>query len=58
MYFSQSMKKLIVLFLLTTSISQAQFGKSTFSKDPIINLENFDKQYVYRDWETDRKSVV
>ena len=47
MYFSQSMKKLIALFLLTTSISQAQFGKSTFSKDPIINLENFDKQRVY-----------
>lgn len=47
MYFSQSMKKLIVLFLLITSVSQAQFGKSTFSKDPIINLENFDKQRVY-----------
>lgn len=47
MYFSQSMKKLIALFLLITSVSQAQFGKSTFSKDPIINLENFDKQRVY-----------
>jgi hypothetical protein len=47
MYFSQSMKKLIVLFILITSASQAQFGRSTFAKDPIINLENFDKQRVY-----------
>ena len=41
------MKKiLVILFLISTSI-QAQFGKSMFTKDPIINLENFDKQRVY-----------
>lgn len=41
------MKKIIVLFTLFTLAAQAQFGKSTFAKDPIINLENFDKQRVY-----------
>ena len=37
------MKKLILLFILASSLQiQAQFGK-----DPIINLENWDKQRVY-----------
>lgn len=40
-----SMKKYIILLLLTTSISFAQGG--LFGKDPIINLENFDKQKVH-----------
>lgn len=47
MYFRKSMKKLFVLIILITTASQAQFGRSTFAKDPIINLENFDKQRVY-----------
>jgi len=41
------MKKLIVFFVLISISAQAQFGKSIFSKDPIINLENFDKQRLY-----------
>ncbi|MEK8179416.1 porin family protein [Flavobacterium buctense] len=41
------MKKIIVLFILFSLNAQAQFGTSIFSKDPIINLENFDKQRVY-----------
>lgn len=41
------MKKLIVLFVLFSLTAQAQFGTSIFSKDPIINLENFDKQRIY-----------
>ncbi|WP_333876870.1 type IX secretion/gliding motility protein PorT/SprT [Flavobacterium sp.] len=41
------MKKITLLCLLFTVIAQAQFGKSTFAKDPIINLENFDKQRIY-----------
>ncbi|RKS01535.1 porin family protein [Flavobacterium sp. 102] len=41
------MKKLIVLFILFNLTAQAQFGKGTFAKDPIVNLENFDKQRVY-----------
>ncbi len=41
------MKKLIVLFTLYTLSAQAQFGTSIFSKDPIVNLENFDKQKIY-----------
>jgi hypothetical protein len=42
------MKKLLYLFLtLSVSQMQAQFGKNLFSKDPIINLENFDKQRVH-----------
>lgn len=37
------MKKLILLLILVTSFqSQAQFGK-----DPLINLENWDKQRLY-----------
>lgn len=41
------MKKIIVLFILFSLSTQAQFGTSIFSKDPIVNLENFDKQRVY-----------
>lgn len=42
------MKKLLFLFLISSSLQlQAQFGKNVFSKDPIINLENFDKQRVH-----------
>ncbi|HNP33439.1 MAG TPA: porin family protein [Flavobacterium sp.] len=41
------MKKIFVLFLLISITAQAQLGKSMFTKDPIINLENFDKQRVY-----------
>lgn len=42
------MKRLTcILFLLITLQSFAQFGQSVFSKDPIINLENFDRQRVH-----------
>lgn len=41
------MKKIVVLFLLISIYANAQLGKSMFTKDPIINLENFDKQRVY-----------
>ena len=41
------MKKISILFILFSISTQAQFGRSTFAKDPIINLENFDKQRVY-----------
>ena len=42
------MKKIIVLlFVFIAFKSNAQFKKGTFAKDPIINLENFDKQRVY-----------
>jgi hypothetical protein len=42
------MKKIIVLlFMFIAFSSKAQFKKGTFAKDPIINLENFDKQRVY-----------
>lgn len=42
------MKKIIVLlFVFIAFSSNAQFKKGTFAKDPIINLENFDKQRVY-----------
>jgi outer membrane protein with beta-barrel domain len=41
------MKKLFFfLILLVTTVSNAQFG-SLFSKNPIINMENFDKQRVH-----------
>ena len=41
------MKKLFYFFLFLFSLTgQAQL-KGIFSKDPIINLENFDKQRVY-----------
>ena len=38
------MKKIVVFFLLLSFQTQAQLGKSMFTKDPIINLENFDIQ--------------
>lgn len=42
------MKRLTcILFLLITLQGFAQFGQSVFSKDPIINLENFDRQRVH-----------
>jgi Outer membrane protein beta-barrel domain len=42
------MKKLIfVLFLTTISSGNAQFRRGTFSKDPILNFENWDKQRMY-----------
>jgi len=37
----------ISIFLLFIFDLYAQFPKGTFSKDPIINNENFDKQRVY-----------
>lgn len=42
------MKKIFssILFLFVFNL-YAQFPKSTFSKDPILNNENFDKQRVY-----------
>jgi hypothetical protein len=39
------MKKLSYLFLLSAK-GYSQF-KTVFSKDPIINLENFQKQQIY-----------
>lgn len=39
------MKKLLFLLIFTTGTTFAQFG--IFSKDPIINKENFDKQRVH-----------
>ena len=42
------MKKIVVLLILTLTIKgHAQFARSMFSKDPVINLENFQKQKVY-----------
>jgi len=42
------MKKIFAILLLAFSLnSQAQFGTNLFSKDPIINLENWDKQRVH-----------
>ncbi len=42
------MKKIFssILFLFVFTL-YAQFPKGTFSKDPILNNENFDKQRVY-----------
>ena len=41
------MKKYIVfIFLLFTFFSNAQFRKNMFSKNPITNLENWDKQRI------------
>ncbi len=41
-------KKLFIFILLCFVLSsQAQFRKGIFSKDPILNLENWDKQRVY-----------
>ncbi|WP_163397939.1 porin family protein [Flavobacterium fluviatile] len=42
------MKKTVVLILLVLSAQgYSQFAKSMFSKDPIINLENWQKQRLY-----------
>lgn len=42
------MKKLVLFIILITGIqSYAQFGTRVFGRDPIINLENFDKQRVH-----------
>lgn len=42
------MKKLFLyLFLLSGLASQAQFGTRIFGRDPIIHLENFDKQRTH-----------
>jgi hypothetical protein len=44
------MKKIIFLVLVLLSITtkgHAQFSKGMFSKDPIINLENWQKQKLY-----------
>lgn len=42
------MKKIIVLVLLTFNLNGfAQFNKNMFSKDPIINLENFQNKKLY-----------
>lgn len=44
---NKTITKIVVLTLLFSLQAQAQLGKSLFTKDPIINLENFDKQRVY-----------
>jgi len=42
------MKKTVILILLIFSVKgYSQFAKSMFSKDPIINLENWQKQRLY-----------
>lgn len=42
------MKKFLVyIFLLSGLLANAQFGTNVFGRDPIINLENFDKQRVH-----------
>ncbi|MBP1224360.1 porin family protein [Flavobacterium sp. 1355] len=42
------MKKTVILILLVlTTKGYSQFAKSMFSKDPIINLENWQKQRLY-----------
>lgn len=42
------MKKLFITILLLAGIAgHSQFGTQIFSSDPIINLENFDKQRVH-----------
>ena len=40
-------KVFFLVFLSLSSQLNAQFGKSLFSKDPIVNLENFDRQRVH-----------
>ncbi len=45
--FSLVMKKIVILLIFISFQTQAQLGRSLFTKDPIINLENFDKQRVY-----------
>jgi hypothetical protein len=40
-------KTTVILFLLCSMFLNAQANKRLFSKDPIINLENFQKQKIY-----------
>jgi hypothetical protein len=40
-------KILVVVLLILTAKGQAQLANRLFSKDPIINLENFQKQRLY-----------
>ncbi|MGC4040066.1 MAG: porin family protein [Flavobacterium sp.] len=46
-FFTNTTTKIVALALLFSVQAKAQLGKSMFTKDPIINLENFDKQRVY-----------
>ncbi len=41
------MKKIVLLLLLLSTLANAQRRGRMFGKDPIINLENFDKQRVH-----------
>jgi hypothetical protein len=42
------MRKILIYILLLCGLcAQAQFGTNVFGKDPITNLENFDKQRVH-----------
>lgn len=41
------MKRLVYSLLLVLSLQSFSQSKGIFAKDPIINLENFDKQRVY-----------
>jgi hypothetical protein len=41
------MKKIVVLLLLFMLEDTHSLKNSMFSKDPIINLENFQKQQIY-----------
>jgi len=48
LHLRNSMKKIFAIILLSLSLQgHAQFGKGLFSSDPIINLENWDKQRVH-----------
>ena len=40
-------KTVLLLFLLLASVGYAQFPGGTFSKDPLLNNENFDKHIVH-----------
>jgi hypothetical protein len=46
-FFSNNIYKIVLLILLFSLQAKGQLGKSMFTKDPILNLENFDKQRVY-----------
>jgi hypothetical protein len=41
------MRKIIILLLVLFAIQSQSQSKGIFSRDPIINLENFDKQRTY-----------
>lgn len=48
LHLRNSMKKILAFLLIAFSLqSHAQFGKGLFGSDPIINLENWDKQRVH-----------